>query len=37
MANYLSLEFARSGPMLLAEARGKGRWATAERVLKTRA
>jgi NADH-quinone oxidoreductase subunit F len=35
MANYLSLEFARSGPMLLAEARGKGRWATAERVLKT--
>jgi len=35
MANYLSLEFARSSPMLLAEAKGKGRWATAERVLKT--
>jgi NADH-quinone oxidoreductase subunit F len=35
MANYLSLEFARSGPMLLAEAKGKGRYATAERVLKT--
>jgi NADH-quinone oxidoreductase subunit F len=32
---YLSTEFGRSGPMLLAEARSKGRWKTAERVLTT--
>ena len=35
METYLSKEFGRATPMLLAEAKGKGRYATAERVLKT--
>jgi NADH-quinone oxidoreductase subunit F len=35
METYLSREFGRARPMPLAEAKGKGRYATAERVLKT--
>jgi NADH-quinone oxidoreductase subunit F len=35
MESYLSKEFGRASPLLLAEAKGKGRYATAERVLKT--
>jgi NADH-quinone oxidoreductase subunit F len=35
METYLSKEFGRASPLLLAEAKGKGRYATAERVLKT--
>ena len=33
MENYLSTEFARSGPLLLAEALNKGRYKTAQRVF----
>src|SRR5574342_386839 len=35
METYLSKEFARASPLLLAEAKRKGRYATAERVVKT--
>ena len=35
METYLSTEFARSGPLLLDEARKKGRWAVAQRVFES--
>ena len=35
MERYLSIEFERAGPLLLAEARAKGRYKTAERVFST--